>query len=196
MLNLNISDIINSFKSKYCIECTHSVSHKKEIGNKDCFVTLPCNCLICSVWCLQSFIKRIIKDENNHCLCGSKMLLSSFYDLYKTSMENNLIDVSNYIQDFINFRFKSTCFICFNRFDLYSDEKIHRVIVDDEKLEKCFNRARFIHLVCNDCYKRTQSFKEKVYIDCFMCFSTHYIVKIEKNINLKSEENDDNCMIF
>jgi hypothetical protein len=188
---------LKTFKSKFCCECSLGVETPKEEGNRELFFSLPCDCLICSEWCLNSYLDTILKDFSNRCVCGNALSCKDFLDIYLFLDRNKLNKQKEVLHHFIKHRFKTTCCFCLNRFDLYSDETIHKIVFEDQEFTKLFHdfdEKKFIHLICDGCYIN-QKVKEKMVFSCLFCENEHKITKLVKKINLNSDKDDD-CLIF
>lgn len=166
----------------------------KEEDNKELFMNLPCDCLICSEWCLNSYLKKVLENSNNRCMCGDCHSIADIFQIYLFLDSNKLDKQKELMHHFILHRFKSTCCFCFNRFDLYSDEIIHKIIFEDKKYTQMIKDKKFVHLICDTCYVN-HKVKEKQVFDCWFCEHEHKITKLIKKINMGSDNNDD-CIIY
>lgn len=195
LLKKQVIDIISTFKSKFCCECTQGIECQKQEGNKEIFLNLPCNCIVCSEWCLNNYLKKVISDPSNFCICGIPFSIKNFFEIYRFSSQNNLEDQRKFISIFINHKFKTTCCFCLDRFDLYSDEVIHRIVFEDKTFTEILQDKKFIHLICNQCYEK-QKVKEKQVFSCIFCESDHKITNLKKKINISTTEKEDDCIIY
>lgn len=187
----NIRDIISTFKSRFCVECTMSVIDPHP-NSKLLLISMPCKCTICCEDCLNSYLKRILQNEETRCLCGDILSIKDIIQIYKTLLEIKESNKLETIKSFILFKFKTTCFICMENFDLYSDTTIHRVFFENEELKKYLHHDKFSHIICANCYDSNKP-KTKKEIECVLCGETHKILKVKKKVNL---EEDSDCIIF
>ena len=195
LLTRSIDDTIKTFKCKFCVECTLSINEiMKQSFTDKLFIPLPCRCVLCSRFCCHKFLKRVLTNEFNKCLCGENYSIKDLIELLKTLESYELQKEIDSIKSFLIFKFKSTCFLCLSSFDMYSDIKIHRVTLE-EKDEKLFNKKNINHIVCDECYQdNKKEIKGKKIIKCLMCDIDHKITKLSKNINFNDE--DDSCVIY
>ena len=193
LISKSVHDIITTFKSKYCCECTQSVAEGVSGGNRELMMSLPCDCTICSEWCLNSYLKKMIQDEENRCLCGERFSHKDFLSLFSFCAINKLTHQTDVLHKVILHKFQSTCCLCLNKFDLYSDTIINKIYFEDSEFKTLLHDKKFQHILCDDCYEG-KKMKENVVFLCIMCEKNHQIIKIKKKINIMKK--DEDCCIF
>lgn len=196
ILGKTIKDILDIFKSKYCVECSNSledVSKDTNSINVPLFISMPsCRCTICSKHCLDSYLKRVLYNSERTCLCGESFSVKDAVEICKMMATMKLESEYIFVRNYIKLTFKSICFTCLNHFDLY-DEVFHRVHFESEQLSKFLGDKKFSHIICGKCYD-SSNLKEKTEVQCNFCQEPHLIVKIKKRVNNDNSESD--CIIY